>query len=422
MKKNASWVHFIGICGVTMGPLANMFKELGWFVSGSDKGIFPPMSDYLQERKIKVELGFKEMHLQGKYYTDIGIGKTSPDLVVVGNYVGLSNVEYKFAVKNKLNIKSFPDILEEFLVKSNSIVISGTYGKTTSAALMTLIFQKAKEDPSFMIGGLARNFKDGVKVTRSDWSVVEGDEYISSRFDPVSKFFHYKAEFVLLTAAAWEHTDFFVSESAYVENFSKLVHSLPLNGLLVACRTGKNVNEVLKDARCKVVTYELNKIDENVARADWFNLAHKENKETGDIAIYNRNTKEEFVVRTKLVGDHNKENIIGCCALARELDIEVSAIQEAVEQFEGIKRRLEIRFEEENVKVIDDHACSPPKVSGSINALKDTFPDWHISVIFEPNVGNRTEESMELFDGAFKKADEVIIPRLKTVKTNNQGF
>lgn len=425
MGKSSSdktkWVHLIGICGVTMATLANMFKKRGWFVSGSDKGIFPPMSDYLKKRNIDIELGFKEKHLTKEYYeakTDkLHAISDLPDYVIVGNYIGPNNEEYRFARKNKLNIRSFPEILEKYLVKSNSVVIAGTYGKTTSTAILALIFKEANRNPSFMIGGIAKNFKDGIKNTRSKWSIIEGDEYITARFDPVSKFYHYKAEFMLLTACSWEHTDVFKTKQDYIDNFKNFVRSISRNGIIVANKNGENVQEVICEAHCKVITYELNKIDQNIADADWFNLSHKENKDIGEIVIFNKHTREEFSVKTNLIGSHNRENIVGCCALARELDIDIESIQKAVYKFSGIKRRLEVRYEEVNLKIIDDFACSPPKILGSLKALHDTFPDWHITIIFEPNVGNRTKEAIDLFKGVFSQASEIIIPHLKPVKT-----
>lgn len=417
--ENKQWIHLIGICGVTMAPLANMLKKMGWFVSGSDKGIFPPMSDYLKDKKILIELGFKREHLNSEYYLkrkQAGISK-HPDLVVVGNYVGLNDPEYKYAKSLNLAISSYPEVLAEYLVKENSIVVAGTYGKTTSSALLALIWREARKDPAFMIGGIANNFSDGIENSQGKWSIIEGDEYTSSRFDMQSKFFHYKPEFLLLTAASWEHTDVFKTEQGYIDNFKKLVKTVSPNGIIVACRDGANIMEVVKEARCKVVTYELNKVDDNLAKSDWFNLSHKENSLAGEIVISNRHSVEEFSVKTTLIGDHNKENIIGCCALARELSIDVNAIRKAVAGFSGIKRRLEVRYSEENLKVIDDHACSPPKIRGSLKALRDNFEDWFITIIFEPNVGNRTKDSFALFKGVFKEADEVVIPALKFVKT-----
>jgi UDP-N-acetylmuramate: L-alanyl-gamma-D-glutamyl-meso-diaminopimelate ligase len=417
MATNQKWIHFTGICGVTMAPLANMFKQKKWFVSGSDRGIYPPMSDYLKDRNIDIELGFDKKYLTKSYYEKKLNKKLSipdqPDIVVVGNRVGLEYGEYKYARKKKMNTMSYAEVLRDHLVRSNSIVTAGTFGKTTTSALLALIFKTAKKNPSYMIGGISNNFKDGIKSTRSKWSIIEGDEYIAAQFDRRSKFLFYKPEFLLLTSCAWDHTDVFKTEDEYTQTFKDLVKKISRNGIIVANKNGDNVSDVLKEARCKVITYELNKMDSRVAQADWFNLAHKENKQLGEIVIYNKHTKEEFTVNTNLFGDHNRENIIGCAALARELDIDIASIQKAVKEFKGIKRRLEVRYEEENLKVIDDFASSPSKVTGSLSAIQKSFPDWHITIIFQPNVGNRMKDALKLYKGVFDQANEVIIPRIR---------
>jgi len=418
-SEQSKWVHLIGICGVTMAPLANMLQKMGWTVTGSDKGIFPPMSDYLKSRNITIELGYVQDHLTTKYYKRKRgnfFHTQYPDMVVVGNYIGMKNPEYQFAKSKGMDIKSYPDILKEYVIKSNSIVVAGTYGKTTCTGLLALIFQKAGKDPSFMIGGIAINFDNGIVNSAGNWSIVEGDEYISARFDPVSKFFHYKTEFLLLTAAGWEHTDIFITQDDYVKNFKNFVRTIPKHGLIVAKRKGENISQVIKEASCKVITYELRQQKSSSVQADWYNVVEKQNE--AEIVISNKNTKEEFTVKTKLIGSHNKENILGCCALARELDIKIKYIQKSVKQYKGITRRLEIRHERGSVKVIDDHACSPYKVRGSMRALIETFPEWKVTIIFEPNVGNRTEDALPLFTHVFNQADEVIIPYLKPVKTS----
>lgn len=414
VDKPKKWIHFIGVCGVTMGPLSNMFKKRGWYVTGSDKGIFPPMSDYLKEKGITLKLGFKREHIDPETYN---IEKSMPDEVVVGNFISTKNKEYLYAKDKGINVKSFPEILSEYLIKDNSIVVAGTHGKTTCTALLSHIFEKAGKKPSYMIGGIPLDLEDPIANCKGKWSIVEGDEYTSSRIDPISKFFHYKTEFLLLTACSWEHTDVFKTSDIYVENFQNYVRSLPEDGLIIANQNGKNVSDVVKEARCKLVTYELNRMDSNIAKANWFNLVHQENKKKNEIVMYNRDTKEEFSLYTNLIGDHNKENVIGCVALAREMGIQRDHIIKAVETFRGIKRRLEIRLEEENLIIIDDHACSPPKVRGSLDALRANYGDWNITIIFEANVGNRTREALPLFRGVFESADEVVIPRLRKVKT-----
>ena len=411
------WIHFIGICGVTMAPCANMFKKKGWFVSGSDMGIFPPMSTYLKENEINIELGFKYLHLTRDYYKNDKIADF-PDIVVVGNFATIKNPELLFARKQNITVKSYPEILKEYLVKDNSVVIAGTAGKTTCAALVTKIFIEAGLNPSFMVGGIASDLPDSIHDSSSKWSIIEGDEYISARFDPVSKFFFYSAEFLLLTSVFWEHTDVFKSEDDYVNNFQKLISQISPNGLIVACSSKENVSEALKSARCKVVSYELNKSDNILPLSTWFNLPFREN--LNEILLYNRLTKQEILLKTNLIGDHNRENIIGSAALCLELNIKPEVVQKAVANFYGIKRRLEIKYQEENLIIFDDFASSPPKIAGSLEALRQTYKDYYITIIFEPNVGNRTPDALNLFKNIFHEADEVILPRFKHIKKTSE--
>lgn len=418
--KISKWIHFTGLVGVTMAPLANMFKNIGWFVTGSDKAFWPPMSDYVKERSLILKPGFNKNHLEKSFYLNeleqqkITVNE-HPDVIVISNYAGIKNDEYDYAKNLGIEIFDYPQILENFLIKKNSIVIAGTYGKTTSTALLVDIFEKADYKPSYMIGGLAIGRPDAVKFSESNWSIVEGDEYTTSTNNK-SKFFFYHPKFLLLTSAEYDHTDFFKTETEYIKNFKKFVSSIPKDGLVVACATGKNVKEVIKDAKCKVIFYELNKIDNNIPSSSWFNLAHKKNVKYD--YVFNKERNLEIQVENNLIGSFNFENIIGVTALAVELGIKTDFIQDAIKSFKGIKRRLEIRDYKHGIRIIDDLASSPPKVLGSLGALRDKFPvgEFRIIVVFEPNVGNRTLESKILYKNVFLPADKVIVPRLTNLK------
>src|SRR3989339_306129 len=183
MKNNQKSIHFIGICGVAMGGLAMAMKQAGWHVTGSDVGIYPPISTYLKEQGVKYYTGWHPER----------IGK--PDLVVVGNVAGSENSEWQYAQEKKLHYVSYPELIAKYFVKPNSIVCAGTYGKTTTAALLSWILTQAGMEPSYMFGGLAVNdgFPSaslgemlkgipplGTGLGRNDnqnWSVLEGDEY-----------------------------------------------------------------------------------------------------------------------------------------------------------------------------------------------------------------------------------------------------
>ncbi len=393
-EKTSSWIHFIGISGVTMAPIANAFKEQGWFVTGSDKGFFPPMSTYLIEKAITVEVGFRKEHLKREYYKEkygdklnFDLGK-HPDLVVIGASMGSKNPELLFAKEQKLKVKSYPQVLEKYEIKEGgSIVVSGTYGKTTITSLLVHIFQKAGENISFMIGALAKDIPDGVKLKDEDtkWSITEGDEYVSASFDQRSKFVHYHPNYLILTSAELDHTDIFPTKEAFIENFKNLAESVPSEGLIVANKNGENIDQVVENATAKVIFYEYD--------------------------------EKDFPYEEKLIGDHNRENIIAAATLARNLNLPSETIKEAVASFQGIKRRLEIRLDLEDAKVIDDFGSTPAKARGSLAAVKQEFSKYKIVAIFEPNAGNRTQEAVPLYDNVFKDAAEVIIPRLSSVKS-----
>lgn len=388
-------VHLIGICGVTMAPLGKMFLDLGWKVSGSDAGFFPPMSDYLKRfPKINFYPGF--------HPEKVG----NPDFVVVGNFIGPNNPEVQYVIEKNIPRKSYPEVLQEFVIKENSIVVVGTYGKTTITALLAWILEKAGKNPSYMSGGILKNFKDGIRSTNSNWSVIEGDEYFADRWSNKSKFFYYRPKHLLLTSVKWDHMDAFKTEETYIDNFKNLISTMPADGFIVANQKGNNVARALENAPCRVVWYK--------------RLEPEERTIENDIASFRitNKKKESRECKTRIIGDHMLENIVAAVTLASEIGIDVDVIVGAVNTFEGARRRLEIRGKTiKEAYIVDDLAHSPTKAAASLDALKIWYPNSKVFAVFEPNIGARTPESLPSYDNAFDNADEVIIPRLSTLKT-----
>ena len=151
-------IHFIGVCGVAMGGLAIAFKKAGWEVTGSDAGFFPPVSDYLKKHQIDFYPG---------WHPELMTKNGAPGLVVVGNIASSTNPEWQYVREQKLNYKSYPEVIAEYFVKQNSIVCAGTYGKTTTAALLSWVLTEAGYDPSYMFGGLAIDDFDSAVIPAS---------------------------------------------------------------------------------------------------------------------------------------------------------------------------------------------------------------------------------------------------------------
>lgn len=396
LRKSSRRAYFIGISGKTPSSLAKELRENDWEISGSDhERPYPPASSYLVKNKIGYFKGYQEKNVP-----------ENADLVIVGRGALINNPqnpEYLKAKSLGLKVVSLPEALEKFVVKENSIVIAGTYGKTTLTALVAWILRKAGFNPSFGIGGEPSNMGDGVKITNSAYSVVEGDEAPALQETDPPKFMFYKPKYLLLTATKWDHPEIYKSEKAYLKAFIGLVKLLPKDGLLVY--NLDNVNqEVVSEAVCRKASYSL-KND----KADYFVRSYS-HKESG---IYFQLNKNFFKSQALLLGKANLENICGAITLCMEIGIDKRAIDSAVRSFRGIKTRLEFLGKLSEKYFYWDIAQHPEKVRGSLEALKEHYPKKRIICVFDPETtGLKYKESLKWYPGAFDAADSVIVGRV----------
>lgn len=242
-------LHVIGICGVATSALAIAFHKKGVMVSGSDKGFFPPVSTELEKQGVKFYAGWHPENMFG--------GEFSKDdcIVIVGTASGSTNPELSFAKENNLQIYSFPEAIGNFFTSKRNIVCAGTWGKTSSSALLSFIFEKAKLNPSYMFGGVSLSHDSSAKISDGNFSIFEGDEYKSSPTDLRAKFFHYRATDLLLSAVSWDHADLYPTEQQYFDAFKKLIQSLPDNGIVVTCKDRKENTDILKYYKGKIIYY-----------------------------------------------------------------------------------------------------------------------------------------------------------------------
>lgn len=394
---NPKKIHFIGICGVAMSAVAAALWKRGFQVTGSDAGFFPPISTHLAKLGIPYYSGWHpEKMIEGG----------APDLVVVGNAAGSQNPEFLYAQEHKIPFISYPEAVGKYLVKAKSIVVSGTYGKTTSSALLAHIFTQAGLRPSYMTGGLTQNEAPAAVIEDSDWSIVEGDEYSTAKWDRLAKFFHYKPTHLLLTAIKWDHADLYPTEQEYFEAFRKLIGLVPADGIIAACIDTKTLPEILRESKRKYVSYGKS------AKAEY--RYENVKQDTQGISFDIVHGDKTYAVESPLLGAYNAENITGCFAMAAEAGIPPSKIIEGVKTFMGMKRRMEKRHSKD-VTVIDDIAHSPEKAQSVLENLRLIYPGLIVAV-YEPNSGNRTAQSKPGYKDAFKNADTVVIPRLTKLK------
>jgi len=381
-----------------MGSLAGLLRAAGHDVRGSDEHVYPPMSTQLEELGIPVMVGFSAENLAWE-----------PDRIVVGNVCRRDHVEVLAAQARGIPLTSFPALLSElFLADSNSIVVAGTHGKTTTSSLMSFVLSEAGRDPSFLVGGVPINFWRSWRLGHGLDFVVEGDEYDTAFFDKKSKFLHYRPKLVILTSVEFDHADIFADEAAVKRAFREFVELIPEGGNLVVCAASPGALEVAKSARCKVTTYGRPGTD-----AQWtFEVT---GRKLGGRSILRLafEGKGMLTLDTGMAGIFNMENLAGVIAAAHCLGIEMPKLVRASRHFLGVKRRQEVCGIAYGVTVVDDFAHHPTAIRETLGALKGRHGPGKLIVAFEPrSATSRRSVFQNDFAQALAGADEVVLAPL----------
>lgn len=384
-------VHFVGICGTAMASAAAAMQAKGFHVTGSDHNVYPPMSTFLASRKIEVSPAYAESNLAHK-----------PDLVVIGNAISRGNPEAEFVLDHKLRYCSLPELLKEFFIQGKrSLVVSGTHGKTTTASLLTWVFEHNGLNPSYLIGGIPNNFNEGARFTDSEWFIIEGDEYDTAFFDKRSKFVHYKPEVVIINNLEFDHADIFENLAAVQTSFKRLINLIPRNGQLLANGDDHNLEELLNVTHCPVKRFGL--YEKNSIQA--FNLRYGPTATTFEIP--------SFKFHLNMVGELNVRNALAVVACAKHCGLSNKQIQSAFDTFKGIRRRMEVRGVAGGITIVDDFGHHPTAIRETLSALRMKYPSQKIWAVFEPrsNTTRRNVFQAELAD-SFRDADAVVVSQI----------
>lgn len=431
MKK---WFHLIGVSGKTTANIAKVFKQMGWFVTGSDNQFLPPASNILEDNKINFVEGFSYRHLDRDFWSEKLNEKLDsigdhPDLVLFISHLTSKNKEYLYAKKLGLDIRPYSRILKEYLIKEESIVIAGTAGKTTTTALITFILNNLQFNPSYMIGADVIDFDDSLKITDSNFSVIEGDEYHNpdAEIEGKAKFLEYKPKYLVLTNIGWEHQDIFPTQERYIEEFNRLVKLVPTDGVIVASSDDDNIKKALIGAKAKVIFYTF--VDNlesqnNLEEGTWSVLKHEDSV----YRIFNGEKEAVLEFETGLIGEYNLENILASVALIlnlpssiipvdtiREGTRNIEIIKNSIETFRGPKKRLEILFKSDNLVIVDDFGVAPQRAKNSLHTLFSYYPEYKIIAVFEPNSASRPsnrDELKSLYKDIFQDIELLVIPEL----------
>jgi UDP-N-acetylmuramate: L-alanyl-gamma-D-glutamyl-meso-diaminopimelate ligase len=395
--NDAKHVHVIGIAGSAMSPLAGMLREHGYRVTGSDSGVYPPASTFLDGQGISYFHEFDASHLN-----------PAPDLVVVGNVIARGNPELEEVLDRKIPYRSMPEILEEvFLPGRHSIVVSGTHGKTTTTAMLAWIFQTAGKRPNFLVGGLAENFGKSYGLGGGEEFILEGDEYETAFWDRGPKFFHYHPDDLIVTSLEYDHADIYADFEAYQLAFRRLVNLVPRRGRVVVwgdeADSGPTLRRAAEKAFCPVETYGFKEGSDWIAtdfRIDGekmlFRVAHK-GKVFGEFSM-------------AATGRHNALNAMAAMIVAQGRGIPAQKIGEALATFRSVKRRMDVKGEIGGVLVVDDFAHHPTAVKATIEAARGRWPGRRLWAVLEPRSNSmRRKVFQDALPQALALGDRVVL-------------
>jgi UDP-N-acetylmuramate: L-alanyl-gamma-D-glutamyl-meso-diaminopimelate ligase len=389
-------IHLIGICGTGMASLAAMLQMNGYAVSGSDEGIYPPMSDFLAERKIPVSQGY-----------DAKILQPAPDLVVVGNALSRGNPEIEYVLNQQIPFQSFPETLKNFFLRGKTpVVVTGTHGKTTTTSMIAWGLHSAGLQPNFFIGGIAENFQTSFGLGGGSPFVVEGDEYDSAFFDKGPKFLHYLPYLAVIGNVEFDHADIYADIDAIKLQFRRFVNLIPQQGFLAVGAESPDAVEVSRNSLCRKETFGLSE------DCDWSARRIELNADRLCFDVMYRN-KLFRRMKLNVYGNYNIRNALATVAVLNRLEVSEDDIREGLESFIGVRRRLQLRSQVNGIRIYEDFAHHPTAIRETLQTIRDTFQPQRIWAIYEPRsaTSRRNVFQSEIAE-ALSMADCIALPDL----------
>ncbi len=401
--------HLIGIGGTAMGSLAGLLKAAGHEVTGSDEGVYPPMSTQLQQLGIPYREGYAPDNLD-----------PPPDMVVVGNAISRGNPELEAVLNRKLPYTSAAQtIKEEFIRGRYSIAVAGTHGKTTTTSLIAWVLETSGFDPCFLIGGVAENFGTSFRLTQSRYFVIESDEYDTAYFDKGPKMWHYLPDTAVVNNIEFDHADIYRDEEAYRFAFARFINLIPQNGTLVAGWDSPIVRALAQRSFAPVQGFAFETAPDTAPSAG--KPADQPRWTAADVVLNEQGMHFTALhdgapwgdVETPLAGAFNVRNCLAAIAAAVSVGAERDGILEGLRTFRSVRRRMEVRGEERGVTVIDDFAHHPTAVRETIAAVRQRYPRRRLVAVFEPrSYTAQRREFQPAYQEALAQADEVIMAGL----------
>lgn len=390
-------IFLIGIKGVAMANLARILKRMRKKVTGSDLKDEFITENLLKQEKINYQIGFDEKHLSKEI-----------DLIVYSAaHGGLDNPQVKFGKENGIKVISQAELIGKILKDfKNTIGICGSHGKTTTSSLLTYSLIKLRQKPSYLVGCPFFDGYPGGDFQSTDYFVVEADEYgVAPPHDKTPKFYFLPVNWAIATNIDFDHPDVFTDLNAVKQSF---YHFFQDKNLILNFD-----NQLLKEF------YSIKKREKQLKKIFSYGFSKEADFQVTDWQVFNQYT--EFTLRNNLsnkkignfkislFGKHNILNAVAVISLLLTFGFSYSEIKEAIKEFKGAKRRLELILEKDKFILLDDYAHHPAEIAATIEAARLRYPEKKILVIFQPHTFSRTKKLFFNFISALSLADQSIV-------------
>lgn len=380
-------LHFIGIGGIGMSGIAKVLMNLGYHVSGSDLSEGDTVKK-LKANGAEIFIGHKSENIQ-----DVQI-------VVYSSAIDDKNPEIVEARKQNIPLIKRAEMLAELMRLKYGIAIAGSHGKTTTTSLLATILNNLDFKPTYIIGGLVKNLEDNAQIGDGELLVAEADESDGSflLLNPIMS---------VITNIDNDHLDYYKNVENLQSAFVDFSNKVPFYGSVSLNAHDEFSIKLIKSLKKPHVIYG---IRGKKAFCDSIDYEAYEVNETVDGAKFKvRFNDETEMFHIKLNGEHNILNALGAITIAHKIGAKLVDIAKAIIEFEGVSRRQEIIYEENNCIIIDDYAHHPTEIVATIETVKRKYPNKKLVVCFEPHRYSRTKSFWNEFVESFDKVDEVYI-------------
>ncbi len=379
----AGQAHLIGIAGAGMQALAQVLLDRGWQLSGSDNSLAG--AAWLQNRGVEVHSG----------HSDNVVGKGSGP-VIYSEAVAADNAERRTAARLGLAQVSYPQAVGALMSERRGLAVAGTHGKSTVTAMIAKIFERAGLDPMVVCGAAPVGANSGGRGGEGEWLVAEACEYREN-------FRHLRSEVAVVLGIERDHFDFYPSAAALLAAFRRFVGQVPGEGIVIANADCQATRRAVSGCQAQVVTFGLAATD-----AAWQAREIKHIHGRYGFDVWHHGARVGSVL-LQIPGRHQVANAVAAAAAAHMAGVANKDIVAGLEEFRGLRRRLEFVARAGGIELWDDYAHHPTEIRATLAALRTMYPGRRIWCVFQPHQVSRTRALVDEFAASLHNADRVAV-------------